>query len=648
MFNKKQGSQTAANAKSLSMEQIGNRQAAAFKKPLKDLGKMIEQRAYHVRMEKSSKNANQNSRLNAGNRSHKRNNSVRKNSDVFKLQARQANPKSDNLRITPLGGNEEVGRNMTMFEYGGDVIILDMGMMFPEEDMPGIDYIVPNINYLKGKEKNVRGVIFSHGHLDHIGAAPILLKELGNPPIVGRDLTLALVKKKMEDFDKNSAQNLKIMRINSISDKIRLGKFQIEFFEVEHSVMDAVGVIIRTPDGTVIHPGDWTIDKNPNHKMVTYDHLAKLPSPRILMLESLGATDTKSADKPESEMYKNLENLISSAKGLVIIGTFSSQIERIGKIIEFAESIDKKVALDGYSMKMNIEIAKELGYIKAHKKTLISVNEIQKYSRGKVVVICTGAQGEGNAVLSRIVNDEHRFVRVQKDDTIIFSSSIVPGNERTVQRLKDDLYRKCDNVIHSDILDVHTSGHSNAHDIQDILRQIRPDFFLPVYGNHYMLKEAAKLGEKVGIRKENIFVLDNGHQLEVSRNKAQILRNKVDTSYVMVDGLGVGDVGEVVLRDRQLLAKDGMFTIVVIIDSKTKKIIGTPQITSRGFIFVKENFDLVNATKRVVEKVVKEKTSEGLPINWDYVKNNIRESVGSYLFTKTERRPMVLPVVIEV
>lgn len=559
------------------------------------------------------------------------------------------NAPSPHLRITPLGGNEEVGRNMTMFEFGGDIILLDMGIQFPEEDMPGIDYIVPNISYLKGKEKQVKGVLLSHGHLDHIGAAPILLKELGYPPIAGRDLTLALVKKKMEDHDKNSAQNLKTIRINKISDKIRLGKFEIEFFDVEHSVMDAVGVIIKTPDGTVIHPGDWTMDKNPvDHSVVTYDHLSNLPSPRILMLESLGAMDTRPTQKSEVEMYKNLDMLVSNAKGMVIIGTFSSQIKRIGKIIEYAESIDKKVALDGYSMKMNIEIAKELGYIKAHKKTLISVNDIHKYPRNKVVVVCTGAQGEGNAVLSRIVNDEHRFIRIMKEDTIIFSSSIIPGNERTIQRLKDDLYRKCDNVIHSDILDVHTSGHSNAFDIKDIIKQIKPDIFLPVYANHYFLKEAAKLAQEVGVHKDNIFVLDNGNQLELSGGKAKMLPAKIDTSYVMVDGLGIGDVGEVVLRDRQLLAKDGMFTIVVIIDSKTKKIIGTPQITSRGFIFVKENFDLVNATKRVVEKVVKEKTSEDTQVNWDYVKNNIRESVGSFLYTKTERRPMVLPVVIEV
>jgi ribonuclease J len=639
MFDKKQGSHMAANANS-----------AAQQKPIKQFGKPLGQKPQQGGAGKSFGNSVQANRQNIAGRRPSPNIGRRiKISDTTRNQKSQGNVISKNLRITPIGGNEEVGRNMTMFEYDGDIIILDMGMMFPEEDMPGIDYIIPNASYLKGKEKNVRGVIFSHGHLDHIGAAPILLKELGYPPIVGRDLTLALIKRKMEDFDKNSAQNLKILRVNSLSDKIRLGKFQIEFFDVEHSVMDAVGVVIRTPDGTVIHPGDWTMDESPvDHKPLKYDQLSKYPSPRILMLEGLGATDTRPAAKSEADMYKNLDELINNAKGMVIVGTFSSQIRRVGKIIEYAESIGKKVALDGYSMKMNIEIAKELGYIKAHKATLISVNEIHKYPRSKVVVICTGAQGEGNAVLSRIVNDEHRFVRIQKDDTIIFSSSIIPGNERTIQRLKDDLYRKCDNVIHSDILDVHVGGHSNAHDIQEVLRQIRPDFFLPVYGNHYMLKEAAKLGERVGIHKNNIFVLDNGNQIEFHGNTAKVLPHKIDTSYVMVDGLGVGDVGEVVLRDRQLLAKDGMFTIVVIIDSKTKKIIGTPQITSRGFIFVKENFDLVNATKRVVEKVVKEKTSEGLPINWDYVKNNIRESVGSFLFTKTERRPMVLPVVIEV
>ncbi len=553
------------------------------------------------------------------------------------------------LRIIPLGGNEEVGRNMTLFEYGSDIVILDMGMMFPEEDMPGIDYIVPNISYLKGKEKNIRGVIFSHGHLDHIGAAPILLPKIGNPVVIGRDMTLAMIKKKMDDFEKGSARSLKTIRVKSVNDRITLGKFQIEFFEVEHSIMDAVGVIIRTPSGTVIHPGDWTMEKDAEGKsLITYTKLAKLPSPRILMLESIGAINTNPSHVTEDEMYYNLDKLVSEAAGKVIIGTFSSQIKRIGHILEYAEKIGKKVALDGYSMKMNVDIAKELGYVKMHKETLIPTSDIHKFPPSKIVVICTGAQGEGNAVLSRIVNDEHRHIRIRKEDTIIFSSSIVPGNERTVQRLKDNLYRKCDNVIHTDILDVHTSGHCSAPDIQDILRQINPDFFLPVYGNHFMLKEAKKLAERINFRKENIFVLDNGNILEVQKGQAKILPKKIDTSYVMVDGLGIGDIGQVVLRDRQLLAQDGMFVITVIIDSKTKKIIGKPQVTSRGFIFVKENFDLVNATKKKVEEIVAAKTSPDQSINWDYVKNNIRDVVGQFLYTKTERRPMILPVVIEV
>lgn len=553
------------------------------------------------------------------------------------------------LRIIPLGGQEEVGRNMAVFEYGGDIVILDMGLQFPEEDMPGIDYIIPNVSYLKGKEKNIRGVILSHGHMDHIGAAPILLKKLNYPPIVGRDLTLALVKKKLEDFEKNSTQNIKVIRVNSVRDKIRLGKFEISFFDVEHSIMDAVGVIIKTPAGTVIHPGDWTMDKDPeNGKVITYAHLAKLPGPRILMLESLGAVDNRPAATSEKEMYKNLEKLISEDKGRVIIGTFSSQIRRIGRIIEYAEKIGKKVALDGYSMKMNVEIAKELGYIKAHKETLIPISEIHKYPDNRIIVICTGAQGEGNAVLSRIITDQHRYVKIQKDDTVIFSSSVIPGNERTIQRLKDNLYRKSDNVIHTDIMDVHTSGHSNAEDIKNILRQVKPDYFLPVYANHYMLKEAARLARDIGFRRENIFVIDNGTQIEFEKGKAKVQPKKADTSYVMVDGLGVGDIGQVVLRDRQVLARDGMFTIVTIIDSKTKRVIGEPQVTSRGFIYVKENFDLVNATKRKVKEVVQHATAKDESVDWNYVKDQIRDVVGQFLYQKTERRPMVLPVVIEV
>ena len=555
----------------------------------------------------------------------------------------------NSLRIIPLGGQEEVGRNMTVFEYGSDIVILDMGIQFPEEDMPGIDYIIPNINYLKGKEMNIRGVIFSHGHLDHIGAAPLLLPKLGYPKIIGRDLTLALIKKRMEDYEPNSAANLKILAIKSVDDRINLGKFRIGFFNVEHSIMDAVGVIIGTPQGTIVHPGDWTMDKNPiDQKPITYNQLSKLPGPKILMLESLGSTDTQPTHVSEKEMYANLEKLISEADGKIIIGTFSSQIRRIAHLIEYARRIGKKVALDGYSMKLNVEIAKELGYVKLDRETMIPINSIHKYPENKLIIICTGAQGEGNAVLARIISNDHKFIKIRKNDTIIFSSSVIPGNERTIQRLKDNLYRQCDNVIHSDIMDVHTSGHSNAADIKEIIRQIRPDFFLPVYANHYFLKEAAKLAAATGLPKEKIFVLDNGSIIKFYNGQASIFDRKVETSYVFVDGLGVGDVGQVVLRDRQAMAKDGMFVVIVTVDSQTGRVRNSPDIISRGFIYMRESKELLRQVRERVKDIVHRATGQQRPIDQDYIKENIRDKIGQFLYTKTQRRPMVLPVVIEV
>ena len=538
---------------------------------------------------------------------------------------------------------------MTVFEYGTDIVILDMGIQFPEEDMPGIDYIIPNISYLKGKEKNIRGVIFSHGHLDHIGAAPILLPKLGYPKIIGRDLTLALVKKRMEDYELNSAKNLETIHVKSVDERINLGKFRIGFFNVEHSIMDAVGIIINTPQGTIMHPGDWMMDKNPvDQKPITYNHLSKLPGPKILMLESLGSTDTQPTHVSEKEMYANLEKLISEAAGKVIIGTFSSQIRRIAHIIAYAKRIGKKVALDGYSMKSNVEIAKELGYIKVGKEALIHINDVHKYPENKLVIICTGAQGEGNAVLSRIISDEHKFIKIRKNDTIIFSSSVIPGNERTIQRLKDNLYRKCDNVIHSDIMDVHTSGHSNAADIKEIIKQIRPDFFLPVYANHYFLKEATKLALETGVSKEKIFVLDNGSIIEFYNGNASVLNKKVETGYVFVDGLGIGDVGEVVLRDRHVLARDGMFVIVAVVDRQTGKVKGSPDIISRGFVYLKESKQLLKETRKKVIEIVDKAAGTGGAVNWSYIKDEIRNKIGSFFYTKTQRRPMILPVVIEV
>lgn len=559
----------------------------------------------------------------------------------------QVKPKT--LRIVPIGGQEEVGRNMTVFEYGNDIVIIDMGMQFPEEDMPGIDYIVPNIDYLKGKEKNVRGVIFTHGHLDHIGAAPILLEKLGYPPVIGRDLTIAMIKKKVEDHDPRGSSRLKTIHVKSFRDTIRLGSFQAGFFDVEHSIMDAIGVVLATEVGSVVHLGDWTIGHDPvEANNISYSHLERLPRPTILMLESLGAIN-KGEPKSEKKIQKNLEGLIADAPGRVIIGTFSSQIKRVSYLLNYAQSVGKKVALDGYSMRTNIEIAKELGYLNVDKETLIPISDIHKHPDNKVVVICTGAQGETNAVFNRIVTDNHRFITLQKQDTIIFSSSVVPGNERSVQRLKDNLYRKCENVIHSDIMDIHMSGHSTAEDMREMIRQIKPSYFIPVYANHFFLKEARKRAVETGYPPEDVFILDNGNVIDFKKGeRPKTLKEKADSSYVFIDGLGVGDIGQVVLRDRQMLSEDGMFVVTVIVDSKTKEIVGNMQVTSRGFILVKENFDLVNETKRRVAEIIKRNTSRDTKIDCRSIEGAIRDDVGEFLFQKTQRRPMILPVVIEV
>ncbi len=557
-------------------------------------------------------------------------------------------PKSEeSLRIIPLGGCEEVGRNMTLFEYQGDIVLLDMGLQFPEEDMPGIDYIVPNIKYLEGREKDVKGVILSHGHLDHIGAAPILLEKLGYPPVAARDLTIAMTKHKIEDYKKGASKRFKTIRINSIDDVIRMGKFTIKFFQVEHSIMDAVGVIVETPAGSAIHPGDWTLDRDENGvATLDYSHLQKVRKPSVLMLESLGAVHDHRGVSYE-QMYESLQQIISTAPGRVIIGTFSSQIERIKWIIDAAQKQGKKIFLDGYSMRNNIGIAKELGYIDVKRNVLNDIRTVNKYDDHKVVVICTGAQGEENAALSRIVNGGHRQIKLKKQDTVVFSSSIIPGNERTIQRLKDNMYRQCDNVIHGQIMDVHVSGHATKTDILDVISQVKPSYFMPVYANHFMLKEAANLAVKDGFDPKNIIVPDNGSIIEINSDGAQMLKKKVPTDYVFVDGLGISDSQQVVLRDRQVLAEDGMVVVIATVESKSGKLIQNPDIISRGFVFLKDNKKLIEDIRHKVKRMV----IESDPKTWadtNQIRNDIREKIGQFIFSKTNKRPMVLPVVIEV
>ncbi len=558
------------------------------------------------------------------------------------------NAPAETLRIIPLGGQEEVGRNMTAFEYGNDIVLLDMGLQFPEEDMPGIDYIIPDIRYLRGKEKNIRGVILSHGHLDHIGAVPHLMPKLGWPTVYASRLTLALVRKRLDES--NLSQYLKASEIKSTKETIQLGSMRVNFFDVTHSIMDAMGVVIQTPVVNVIHPGDWRYDLDPVEGTGTdFSHLAKWNTsavPSLLMLESLGSTK-EGHQLSERDVYNNIKRIIETAPGRIIIATFASMVERVGQIIQIAEQLGKKVALDGYSMKMNIEIAKKVGYLKFKPTTLIDVRSIHDHAPNKIIVVCTGAQGEDRAVLMRIANGDHRSIKVEKSDTIVFSSSVIPGNERTVQRLKDTLYRQGADVIHKETMDVHGGGHAFIEDIKLMLRQVNPKYYLPVYANHYLLREAAKVAASAGFPPENIFVLDNGSIGEATREGFRIAKQKIPIEYVFVDGLGVGDISHVVLRDRQVLAADGMVVVIATIEKRTGKTVGNPDIISRGFVYMKENKQLIEDTRFLVKKMVNEH-SRTTPPDDNYIRNRIRDDVGQFLFQKTQRRPMILPVVIEV
>jgi ribonuclease J len=554
---------------------------------------------------------------------------------------------NDKLKIIPLGGCEEVGRNMTVFEYRDSIVILDMGVQFPDEDMPGVDFIIPNTRYLDDKKHKIRGVVFSHGHLDHIGAAPILLEKLGNPPIIGRDLTLALIKERQEDYKTGTAGRLNTIQVKDLGQVIALGDLKVGFFQIMHSIMDAVGITIHSPVATAIHPGDWTMERNElGVSTIDYRHLRELPKPTVLMLESLGSTRKERFGNWE-DVYENLYNIINRSRGRVIIGTFASQIERIRWIIEIAQKTNKKVALDGYSMKKNVEIVKKLGYLKVSKGALIDIERIHDYRDDKIVIACTGAQGEENAVLSRIVNRAHKHIQLKKTDTVVFSSSVIPGNERMIQRLKDNIYRQSDHVIHSEIMDVHVGGHATQQDILDMIEMVRPSYFMPVYANHYLLREAALLAARNGFPAERIFVPDNGSVLSIDMEGAHFADEKVPSDYVFVDGLGVSDMQNIVLRDRQVLSEDGIVVVIVTVDTKTGELVQNPDIISRGFVFLKENKALIEELRSKARKLV----LESRPLTWadtNQIKNDIRQKAGKFLFQKTQKRPMILPVVIEV
>ncbi|TAK05248.1 ribonuclease J [Patescibacteria group bacterium] len=550
------------------------------------------------------------------------------------------------LKIIVLGGLEEVGRNCTLVEYENDIIFIDMGLQFPEEDQPGVDYIIPNMSYVRGKEKNIRGVIITHGHYDHIGAIPHVVPRIGNPPVFGLPMTAGIIKKRQEDFE-----GVKInIREVKIDDRLVLGNFQVEFVHINHSIPDAVAVVVHTPVGTIIHTGDWKFDYTPiGAPPADFIKLASLGARGVLALMGDSTNAAHAGHQiSEREIANTLRLILEKAQGRVIVGTFASLLGRVRQIFDIAQDLGKKVALDGYSMKTNVEIARVLKYINIKPGTLIDIAQINDYPKDKVVVVCTGAQGEERASLMRIANDEHRSVRIQPADTVIFSSSVIPGNERTVQRLKDTLYRKGADVIHYQMMDVHAGGHAMKEDIKLMLLLLKPKYYIPIEGNHFLLRENAKVAAMMGIPKENIFVADNGQVMEfVAGGKGRLSDVKVMADYVFVDGLGVGDISEVVLRDRQALAEDGMVVVVAPVAKRTGGLAGNLEIVSHGFVQVEHNQALIDELKKHVEKILidKDTKSEADP---DDIKRKIRDDVGAFLFTKTQRRPMILPVIIEV
>ncbi|MEK9209304.1 MAG: ribonuclease J [Patescibacteria group bacterium] len=565
--------------------------------------------------------------------------------------------KKECLRIIPLGGMEEVGRNMVIFEYlnpasgrDGDIIIVDMGLQFPEENMPGIDYIIPNISYLLPRKNKIRGIIISHAHFDHIGAIPHLIPQLGqNLPIYGTDLTVAVIAKRQEDFQENSVQRLNLKTVDNNAE-LDLGIFHIEFFGVSHNIPGSLGTIIKTPLGIIVHTGDYKLDlKSDIAGKTDIEKIRELGKREVLALMS----DSTNAKEPgyqfsEKEIKKELEEIVKNAKGRLIIGTFASLLGRLNQIIALAEKHKKKLVIDGRSMKTNIEIGRRLGYIKYNPKSIIPIQEIHKYPPEKIIILATGAQGEGKAVLMRIVNREHKYLRIEPGDTVIFSSSVIPGNERSVQNLTDKLYRDGAEVINYRMLDIHAGGHAKQEDLKEMIKMIKPKYLIPIEGNHSFLKIHAKLAMEDGFASDNILIADNGQVIEAYDKKMRLTKEYAPANYVMVDGLGIGDVKEVVLRDRQMLSEDGIFVVITVIDSQTGKVKGSPDIISRGFVYLRESQELLRETRRLIIKTIEETAGQMHPINWTYVKDNLRDRVGKFLFKKTERRPMVLPVVIEV
>ena len=553
---------------------------------------------------------------------------------------------SKTLRVAVLGGLEEIGRNCSFFEYGNEIIMVDVGIQFPEEKTPGIDYIIPNITCLEPKRKNIKGIILTHGHYDHIHALPYLIEKLGNPIIYCVEITKMLIEKRFQEFPNLPKPKFQIVKGGN---RLVLSEnFTAEFFYVDHTIPDAVGFILETPVGKMVHFGDFRVEYDRSEKTVNTDVFERLGSMNI----HTAFIDSTNADLPghslsEEIVVEELEKLMKNAKGRLIITTFASLLTRLGEIIEIAEKLGKKIALNGRSRKTNISIAQSLGFIKVKKDTFIAIEEVHQYPDEKILILSTGGQGEPNAGLTRMANGEHKHIQFKKSDEVIFSSSVVPGNERSVQLLQDNISRQVDEVYNSKLLDIHSSGHAFHDDVEKVIRWVKPKFLVPVHAYYFKLKACVKIAQSVGIPKENAVILDNGQVVELREDSFTVTKEQVPTNYVMVDGLGIGDVEEVVLRDRLHLSEEGMVVVIATIDRENGQLLKTPDIISRGFIYLKENKELINDVRIKLKSLLSRIPRHQHP-DPDYVKTLVRDQIGQLLYNKTKRRPMILPVLIEV
>lgn len=557
----------------------------------------------------------------------------------------------NDIRIITLGGMEEVGKNMMAVEFNNDIIIVDVGFQFKEESTPGIDYILPNTKYLEERKSKIRAIVITHGHLDHIGGIPYIMDRIGNPPIYTRNLTSIMIRKRQAEFPHLPNLDIRVIEKNEV---IRTGELALRFFSVTHTVPDSMGVIIETPYGPIVLPGDYKLD-----------HLDGIPTEEeeaeykvfenekvLLLMSDSTNIENPGFSTPEKLVHKNLEEIIKNIKGRLIIGTFASQMERMIKIIEIAEKYGKKVVVEGRSMKTNIEIATIAGMLKIKKDTIISSQETDGIPPDRIVVLATGAQGEEFAALMRMATKSHKFLRINERDTVLLSSSIIPGNEKTVSRLKDNLARQGAKIIHyrtSDVF-IHSSGHGNRGEIEWLHRKIKSKFFIPIHGWHYMLRLHAELAENLGNPKKNIVIPDNGSIMEIRNNGAEIVKltQKAPSGLVMVDGFSIGDVQEVVIRDRQMLAQDGMFVIVAIINTTNGKLKKSPDIISRGFIYLRESQELLRSARLIIKKTIEDETAGMNPIDFDYLKGIVTDQLSKFLFQKTAKHPIVMPVLIGV